>query len=153
MAAECPAAEVQVEAGKKHSPIVQAIIMAEAETTGEIRVHLSKRFLEKDPYVRALKLFSKFGMHRTSHRNGVLLYVNLRKKKFAIVGDEGVHKAVGQKYWEELVHALKQDLRGTHPEIAISLAVRTIGFTLQKFFPLEKGENHVETDDTVSEDR
>ncbi len=125
----------------KHSPIVKAIQAVEQNTTGEIRVHLSKRWLERDPFNRARKLFEKFGMHRTGQRNGVLLYVNLRKKKFAIIGDEGIHEAVGQKYWEDLTIALAQDLRTTHSENAIAMAVATIGVTLQKYFPVEKDQS------------
>lgn len=120
---------------KKHSPIVRSIALAETRTTGEIRVHLSRKIFERDPLVRAQKLFRQFGMGQTTHRNAILLYVNLRRKKFAIIGDEGIHQHVGQRYWDELVAELKKDLRGTHMENAIALAVRTIGVTLERYFP------------------
>lgn len=137
----------------KHSPIVRAIALVESVTTGEIRVHISKHWIEKDPHRRARRLFHIFGMEKTTHRNAVLLYINLRRKKFAIVGDEGIHQKVGQKYWEELAQALAQDLRGTHSENAIALAVRTIGFTLQHYFPLAKGKPHPnELPNEVTED-
>ena len=140
-AADHPVAEVQVAPGK-YSPIVRAINEAEKGTTGEIRVHLSRKWFDKDPYRSALRVFNRFGMSRTSHRNGVLLYVNLRKKNFAIVGDEAIHGNVGQRYWEELVRHLRADLHSTHFENAIAMAVSTIGITLKKFFPLERGVEH-----------
>lgn len=120
------------------SPIVTAIEEAESRTTGEIRVHLSRRWWEKDPYTRAETLFKRFGMAGTRHRNAVLLYVNVRKHKFAIIGDSGIHARVGQAYWEELTKALAQDLKSTHLEKALALAVRTIGVTLEHYFPLEE---------------
>lgn len=121
----------------KNSPIVKAIALAEAGTTGEIRVHLSRRWYEPDPFNRASRLFDEFGMRRTSHRNAVLLYVNLRRHKFAVIGDEGIHKAVGQHYWERLSRNLSENLRSTHFENAIADAVRMIGETLRRYFPLD----------------
>ena len=146
-----------MEAGKnpkpRNSPIVTAIARAERVSTGEIRVHLSRRRWERDPLARARLLFQKFGMHATRERNGVLLYVNLRKRVFAVVGDEGIHKAVGADYWQELMKALREDLHSTHIENAIALAVQTIGFTLQRYFPAKAGDkNPNELPDIVSED-
>lgn len=122
---------------RKFSPIIAAIAAAEDSTTGEIRVHLSRRFFEKDPYRRAKALFDRFGMWRTAQRNGILLYVNLRKHRFAVYGDEGIHKVVGQHYWERLARNLSENLRSTHPEKAIAIAVLEIGETLKKYFPAD----------------
>lgn len=147
---------VQVAIGNqkvRHSPIVHAITEAESNTTGEIRVHLSRRWFEKDPCQRALKLFHRFGMTRTTHRNAVLLYVNLRRRKFAVIGDEGIHQAVGQKYWQDLAEQLRQDLHSTQMENAIALAVLTIGKTLRQFFPADSNSpHHNELPNDVSED-
>lgn len=140
-------------AGNRKSPIIRAIGEAEKGTTGEIRVHLSKRWFEKDPYGRAQKLFNQFGMEQTAHRNGVLLYVNLRRRKFAIIGDAAIHTAVGQVYWEELCLRLREDLQSTHSENAIALAVRTVGITLQHYFPAGLEQPKVnELPDDVTED-
>lgn len=122
---------------KKISPIVEAIAEAELGTTGEIRVHLSRRWIEKDAFAHAWKLFNRFEMSRTAQRNGILLYVNTRRHKFAIVGDEGIHKVVGQHYWEEIAKHLTEDLHSTHFERAIATAVKSIGATLKKYFPAD----------------
>ena len=119
----------------QHSLIAQAIALAEVGTTGEIRVHLSKRFFEKDPFRRAQKLFQEYGMNQTSQRNAVLLYVNLRRHKISVVGDEGVQKAVGQSFWESLILELRRNLHATHQERAIAVSVTMIGNKLRKHFP------------------
>jgi uncharacterized membrane protein len=138
---------------EKFSPIVQAIAEAEKATTGEIRVHLSRRLWDPDPYGRARRLFAEYGMTRTAQRNGVLLYINLRKRRFALVGDEGVHQTVGQKYWEDLAQALHEDLMSTHIENAVAIAVRTIGATLQRFFPADlDSQNPDELSNEVTHD-
>lgn len=139
---------------KKFSPIVAAIAAAESLTTGEIRVHLSKNWFEKDPYARASRLFLRFNMFKTTQRNAILLYVNLRKRKFAIIGDIGIHQTVGQKYWEDFANQFRDHLHSTHPEKAIALAVLEIGQVLQKHFPLDE-TSHArinEIPDAVTED-
>ena len=74
-------------------------------------------------------------MDRTEKRNSVLLYFNLRKRKFAIVGDDGVHTALGQKYWEQLGRDLRENLHATHLERAVALTVKQLGEALRAFFP------------------
>ena len=134
--AVAPVVEVQVVAGNsKTSPIVEAIAEAESGTSGEIRVHLTKRWFERDPYARAQALFKSLGMTETRLRNGVLLYANLRKRRFAVVGDEGIHQAVGQEFWEGLAKRLSERLLSTHPERAIAAAVQEIGIELKRHFP------------------
>lgn len=158
--AECQAAEVRAVIGnlkkkqaEKFSPIVQAIAEAERGTTGEIRVHLTQRWFERDPLERAGRLFKEYGMFRTTHRNGVLLYVNLRRHKFAVVGDEGIHKVVGQRYWEQLARNLRSNLQGTDAERAVAMAVEELGKVLHKYFPADTmAENPNQLPDIVSED-
>jgi uncharacterized membrane protein len=117
------------------TPIIRAIRYTEKKSTSEIRVHVVKNFLEKDPMASALRRFDEFGMSRTAQRNAVLIYLNRTKRRFAIVGDEGVHRAVGQRYWDEIAVNFAEDLQSTHYENAISLLVYALGSTLAKKFP------------------
>lgn len=119
------------------SPIVRALAQVERITTAEIRVHLTRKVLERDPFATAESVFKRFQMTRTTHRNGVLIYVNLRTRRFAIAADVGAQEALGRRYWDELARALAEDLRSTHPENAIAIAVRTLGVTLHQHFPIE----------------
>ncbi len=139
--------------GNQQSPIVQAIAHAEAGTTGEIRVHLSRKWIEQNPMQRARTLFEQFGMHQTTHRNAVLIYVNLRRRKFAIFGDSGVNEVVGPHYWEQVATNLREHLRGTHPERAIAFSVQEVGEVLKKYFPADPdSDNTNELPNLVSED-
>jgi len=85
----------------------------------------------------ALALFEEFDMTRTQDRNAILVYLNRKTRKFAIVADEGIHRKVGQKYWDELAVHFSEDLRATHFENAISLLVFSVATTLAKKFPRE----------------
>jgi uncharacterized membrane protein len=78
-------------------------------------------------------------MTRTTDRNAVLIYLNRATRRFAILGDEGLHREVGQRYWDELAVNFAEDLQSTHYENAISLLVYSVGATMAKKFPRESG--------------
>jgi len=137
---------------KKHR-ITDAIALAEKQTSGEIRVHLSQRIFDHDPMKSARKWFTQLDLHGTRYHNGVLLYINLRRKKFAILGDTGIHARVGQEYWNQVAVKLQEGLRSTHVENAVVEAVENIGKVLKKHFPLEDGdENPDELSNEVTDD-
>ena len=78
--------------------IKQVIKAAESLTSAEIRV-VVEHHLDGEPYQKAVEFFEKLGMTQTQQRNGVLIYVARKSKKFAIIGDEGIHKHVGDEFW------------------------------------------------------
>ena len=69
--------------------IKQAILNAELDTSGEIRVHLEK-VCPGDVMDRAAFLFEKLEMHKTHLRNGVMFYLAIKNRKFAVIGDAGI---------------------------------------------------------------
>ena len=70
-----------------------AIENAELNTSGEIRVHLDSR-CKGDSVKVATSIFEKLKMHETELRNGVLFYLAVEDRKFAIIGDKGINDAV-----------------------------------------------------------
>lgn len=119
------------------SPIVKALSYVAKKSSGEVHVHLVSKFYEKDVLGAALKVFDDYDLARTTHRNGILIYLNRRTRKFAIIADEGIHRALGQRYWDELGVNLREDLLSTYFENAISLTVFTLAVSLAKHFPKE----------------
>ena len=119
----------------KSSPIIRALTVLSRRTSGEVRVHLSHAVFEKDVMAMALSLFAEFEMTRTPHRNAVLIYLNLRHRRFAIVADEGIHRALGQRYWDEMAVHLREDLLSTHFENALALSIYGLAESLAKYFP------------------
>ena len=112
-------------------PIVHALLLAEEGTRTEIRVHLTRRLVERDPLKRARAIFSRFAAYRTEHAECVLLYVNLRRHRFAICADARAGRRVGEDYWKPFARELSENLRGTDPERAISLAIAALGERLR----------------------
>ncbi len=119
----------------KSSPILKALQFVQKRTTGEVRVHVVKNPFEKDAMGSALEVFDEYAMTRTTDRNGILIYLNLKTRCFSVIADEGIHRAVGQRYWDELARNMREDLLSTQFENAVSLTIFTLAFTLEKYFP------------------
>ncbi|MEO0038205.1 MAG: hypothetical protein RIQ59_1416, partial [Bacteroidota bacterium] len=76
---------------EEEAEVVEAIRIAEQNTSGEIRVHIEKE-TSIAPMERAVEVFHLLQMENTQERNGVLIYVATQSKQFAICGDQGIHE-------------------------------------------------------------
>src|SRR5919198_930842 len=119
----------------EHERIVQAIRQAEANTSGEIRVYIQRGKLKIDPLVAAQRKFHRLGMHRTTDRNAVLIYVAPRAHKFAVVGDKAVHEKCGEELWHRLIERMLQHFRNERFSDALIEAIQETGKALAAHFP------------------
>ncbi|MBI4353129.1 MAG: TPM domain-containing protein [Candidatus Omnitrophica bacterium] len=128
--------------------IVKAITEAERFTSGEIRVHV-KRWCRGGAPAEAWKVFRRLKMDRTKERNGVLLFVALRSRRFAIVGDRGIHEKAGEAFWNRTCGLMGSYFsQGKVPE-GIVAGVRSAGEELGRYFP-RKAEDVNELPDGVT---
>ena len=95
---------------EQQAHIREAITEAEKETSGEIRVHIETR-LSGDILDRASWIFKRIGMHQTKERNGVLFYLAVRNRKFAIIGDAGLNAKVSEGFWDKIKGIMEDDFR------------------------------------------
>lgn len=130
--------------------IVDAIRQAELVTSGEIRVHVRRKCSE-DTLKDAQKVFRKLGMHKTKNKNGVLLFIAQESHRFAIVGDEGIHRNVGDAFWNKTRDLLAEAFSQQRYKEGIIAAIHHIGDKLKIFFPLEPGDKN-ELPNTVTSD-
>ena len=129
--------------------IIEAIRQAECRTSGEIRVHV-KPVCGEEPMQEARKIFKRLRMHRTKERNGVLIFVAWKSRKFAILGDEGIHTKVGDSFWNKTRDGMaayfsKNDMVG-----GVQAGVRSVGERLKTYFPAKTGGRN-ELSDKLSE--
>lgn len=129
--------------------IVEEIRQAEDKTSGEIRVHLDHH-LDGDPLEKAKKVFHQLGMTKTKYRNGVLIYLNPQYRKFAIIGDAGIHKVVPPNYWEEIKEEMQKFFRAGKFCDGLCWGIRQVGEQLKIYFPIEKDDQN-ELPDMISE--
>jgi len=119
--------------------IIEAIKIAEKNTSGEIRVHIEK-FTEKSPIDRAMEVFNLLKMDTTKLKNGVLFYIAVESKKFAIIGDKGINKKVPANFWDtEKQLVLSHFSKGEFVQ-GLKQAIIKAGEKLKEFFPYQLGD-------------
>lgn len=121
--------------------IARAVEEAESKTSGEIVVHIVHNLLPlESPRRRATRAFFGLGMHQTRRRNGVLLFLVMKKKLFEIVADEGISEKVGAPEWQEIASRITESIERGGFEAGICGGVALLGEALGKHFPREEGD-------------
>ena len=128
--------------------VVAAIGEAEKATSGEIRVHVESR-AGGDALAAARRWFHRLGMDRTRERNGVLVYLAVDDKAFAIVGDRGIHEKVGDDGWASFRDGIQAAFSEGRFADGLIEAIRAVGAILAAHFP-PRGDDRNELPDTVS---
>ena len=114
--------------------IVAAIAAAEKRTSGEIRVHLTRR-VPKDLEERAVRRFHLLGMTKTAERNGVLIYIAPRARQFRILGDTAIHEKCGEDFWKEVAAAMEAHFRKGALTEGVVAGIERVGEVLARHFP------------------
>ncbi len=125
---------------KEEKKILEAIRLAEKKTSGEIRVAIERICPVEDPVERAIEYFHRLGMQNTKERNGVLIYLATKSKKFAIIGDEGIDKKVPDGFWDEVKEKMLIHLKKGEIGEALKEAILLAGEKLQEYFPWQEGD-------------
>ena len=119
---------------------------AEKHTSGQIRVCIEKSCSE-DVLDRAAKYFHKLDMHKTKHRNGVLIYLATVDRKFAIIGDAGINKVVPADFWDSTKEDMLEHFKLGDLVEGIVTGLQIAGENLQKYFPHHNGDANELSDD------
>jgi uncharacterized membrane protein len=128
--------------------IVDAIRQAEQNTSGEVRVHAEFR-CKGDAVKRAVEIFEKLEMHKTSQRNGVLIYIAVTDHVFAIIGDEGINNKVSENFWNDVKDEMTIRFQNKQLIEGIVYGVLQAGEKLKAFFPYQQDYKN-ELNDEVS---
>ena len=131
------------------SLILQAVKQAEQRTSGEIRVFVESRCRFLNPLDRAVEVFHQLKMGATEKRNAVLVYVALKDKQLAILGDAGIHEQVGDQFWNERVAQMLAEFNGSNYIKGISDCVLKIGEALATHFPYDGKSDKNELSDEI----
>ncbi len=117
--------------------ILQAVKDAEHRTSGEIKVHIESSTQGKDVLDRAADVFAMLELHKTKLRNGVLFYLAISDKKFAILGDIGIHQAVGDRFWDTIRNQMQQYFRNGNFTAGMIEGIKMAGEKLRDKFPYQ----------------
>jgi uncharacterized membrane protein len=119
---------------KQEQRIIEAIQQAEAQTSGEIRIHIEQHS-DKDPLQRAAFIFHELGMDQTELQNGVLIYIADADHQAAIYAGKGIHKQVEEDYWSTTLDQLIARFKKQEFEQGIQDTVRRVGEKLAGLYP------------------
>jgi uncharacterized membrane protein len=119
---------------EEHQRIVKEIQDAEHDTSGEIRVHLEDN-AKPNALERAQLLFLKLGIDNTAKHNGVLIYLAVEDRQFAIVGDSGINNAVPIDFWDGVRDTMQQHFRKGAYCDGLCAGIHSAGEKLKAFFP------------------
>ncbi len=114
--------------------IEDAIAEAEKNTSGEIRLFIESECGE-NVLDRAAYIFRELKMHKTKERNGVLFYLAIDSRQFAILGDSGINSKVDTDFWYEIKMSMQNYFTEGNFVRGLSNGVKMTGEALQKYFP------------------
>lgn len=128
--------------------VVEAIRKAELNTSGEIKVHIENHCrgnVEK----RSLVVFNRLNLNKTKLRNGVLIYLAVRDRKFAILGDEGINNVVEEGFWNDVKDLMTSHFKEGRFIEGLEQGIQRCGEKLKIYFP-HQSDNINEIPDDIS---
>ncbi len=121
--------------------IARAVEEAESKTSGEIVLHVVHNLLPfESSRRRAYRAFKALRIGETRLRNGVLLFLVMKKRRFEIVADEGAHEKVGTAVWEEIALRISEAIHRDGFEAGVCRGVALLGEALERHFPREESD-------------
>lgn len=120
--------------------VIEAICQAEKETSGEIRVHIEKT-TSIVPFDRAREVFNMLKMDETAHKNGVLIYVAVNDKTFAICGDKGIDNVVSENFWDSAKVLMEAHFKNGDFKQGLIEGIAKAGKQLQQYFPRQNDDS------------
>jgi len=126
---------------EEESTIVEAIRVAEKNTSGEIRVHIEAT-TSLDAYDRAMEVFHELNMDATELQNGVLIYLAVNDKTFVICGDKGINDVVASDFWDCTRDAMVSQFKLGNYKQGLIDGILNAGEQLKKYFPWQEGDTN-----------
>jgi uncharacterized membrane protein len=128
--------------------ITNAVADAENNTSGELRVHID-RYCKTDPLLKAKNLFSHLKLDQTALQNGVIFYISIDDRKFAVYGDKGINEKVEPDFWDTTVAKMTDYFKKGEMVDGIIAGLTEAGERLKLHFP--KSDNDInELPDEIS---
>jgi uncharacterized membrane protein len=126
---------------EEEQDIIEAIQNAEKNTSGEIRVHIEQSS-KADAYKRAVEVFHSLKMNETKLRNGVLIYVAVADKTFAIYGDDGINAVVADNFWKTTRDTIQQHFKSGNFKQGLVEGIKEAGAQLKTYFPWQQDDTN-----------
>ena len=134
---------------EENRQLVEAIQKAEQQTSGEVRLFVESKCKYVDALDRAREIFAGLKMYETELRNGTLIYIAVKDKQAAVLGDEGIHQKVGAKYWKDVVNKMLLQFKNQKLTDGICQGIFELGEALKSHFPYNSHTDKNELPDEI----
>ena len=118
--------------------IREAIDAAESGTTGHVAVRVLHHEVG-DAVAKAREQLHRAELHKHPHRNAIIFLVAPKSRRFAVYGDEAIHKIVGDEFWKVVVAEMTPHFKRGDMTGALVHGIDRAGEQLRVHFP--KGAN------------
>jgi len=136
---------------EQQEQIRNAIKDAEDLTSGEIRVHIETN-TTGNVLDRAAWIFKRIGMYGTAGRNGVLFYLAITNRQFAVIGDQGINSKVPEDFWDDIKEAVGHHFSTGKFTEGLVKGISMAGTQLKVHFPFRKDDVNELPDDISFDD-
>ncbi|MCD6544559.1 MAG: TPM domain-containing protein [Flavobacteriaceae bacterium] len=131
---------------EEEQKVIEAIRVAEKETSGEIRVHIENDST-KFCLDHAKEIFHLLHMDETAEKNGVLFYVAVHTHQFAIIGDAGIDDKVPDNFWNDVKDVVTGQFSEGNRADGLVLGILEAGQKLKQYFPFHDEDKNELSDD------
>jgi len=128
--------------------IKAAIRASEKKTSGEIRVSISVFFWGPIKPM-AERAFRRLKMTATQERNGILFFIVPSRRRFVVLGDEGIHAKVGQEFWDHLTATMAAEFKKGRFQEGLVKGIEEAGARLAAHFPYDRATDKNELPDDI----
>jgi uncharacterized membrane protein len=129
--------------------VIDAIRSFETRTSGEIRVHLQER-TDESASRAAIRVFERIGMTATRDRSGVLFFVSVRDRRFAVIGDTGIDAVTPDDFWAGIVRRVESRFAEGRYADGLTEGIAAAADALMRHFPPRAADTN-ELPDSISE--
>jgi len=121
-----------------HTRVERALAEAQRGTDGRVAVRILPDSELPNTFERAAAEFQGAGLHQSEKRNVALVLVAPHARRYAVLGDTGIHERAGDDFWKRLVEEMRPKFAAGDITAAIEHAVKRIGDELRAHFPADR---------------
>jgi uncharacterized membrane protein len=134
---------------EEEAKVINAIRLAEQQTSGEIRLYIESKCRFVDPLDRAAEIFFQLKMQETENQNAVLVYIATVDHQLAVFADEGIFKKAGQQFWNGAVQTMMREFKKENYADGLIEIIYKTGQLLKTHFPYNTGTDKNELPDDI----
>ena len=116
------------------------------------RAFIGIRRKEEAVRLRAERAFFERGLYRTKKNTGVLFFLSLLERKVWVLADKGIHQKMDQETLNRFANEVSKGIKEGRACDALSQAIREIGVSLAKYFPITRDVTNEIPDDVMTEE-